>query len=152
MDVVMSYFSESSMACVPLLTGNGVEVETHEHAPTLEEWLERVSKATGPATSLSDVIQGAHPWHGDLRILPHPNQDAYVLASWPDDMANALDCNYRQAIRDGKSPPNAPPSNEPYYGTAFRIRAAGEHSPVFLLLWAREDAGWRVASFNVLTH
>ena len=152
MGIALSYFSESSMACVPLLTEEGVEMKTHEHAPTLEEWLGKVSNAAGPPSSLSDVIQGAHPWHDDLRILPHPNQDAYVLVSGPDDMAKEFHCSYRQAVRDGKSPPDALPSRGPYYGTAFRIRAAGDHSPVFSLLWAREDAGWRITSFDVLTH
>jgi hypothetical protein len=148
---VMSHFSESAMACVPLLAEEGSDIRSNEYAQTLEGWLAEVAKATGGASSLSDAIQGVQPWHGDLRIFPHPNQDAYVLTSGPDDMAREIHCDHRQAIREGSSIPETS-TRGPYYGTAFRIRAAGDHAPVFMLLWARDEARWRVISFNVLTH
>jgi hypothetical protein len=151
-DSVMSHFSESAMACVPLLAEEGSSIESNEHAQTLEGWLAEVAKATGGASSLSDALQGVQPWHGDLRIFQHPNQDAYVLTSGPDDMLREFHCEHRQALQDRKSPPEAVSSSGPYYETAFRIRAAGKHAPVFTFLWAREDDAWRVVSFNVLTH
>jgi hypothetical protein len=151
-DNVMSHFSESAMACVPLLAEEGSNIHPNDHAPTLENWLTEVAKATAEASSLSDAIQAAQPWHGALRIFPHPNQDAYVLTSGPGDMLEEFHCEYRQALRDRQSPPKEVSSPGPYYETAFRVRAAGDHAPVFTFLWAREDDAWRVVSFNVLTH
>jgi len=147
----MEYFSDTAAACAPLLAEEPGEAEKSKHAATLSGWLEEVARITGPVSILSEAIQGAHPWHGDLRVLPHPSQDAFVLTSWPDDMAEEFQCGNRQAIREKKAPPQSG-HHGPFYAAAFRLRTAGDHSPVLRFLWTKEDDEWRIASYGVLTH
>ena len=148
----MAYFSEAAGACVALLAEQPGEVDTSEQAATLRGWLEEVARVTGPSATLSEAIQGANPWHGALTILPHSSQDAYVLTSWPDDMAEEFHCGHRVAIREREAPPSDSGHDAPFYAAAFRLRTAGDHSPVLRFLWTKEDDTWRIASYGVLTH
>ena len=147
----MAYFSDAAAACVSLLAEEPGEAEKSKHAATLRGWLEEVAGIAGPMSTLSQAIQGAHPWHGDLRILPHASQDAFILTRWPDDMAKELLCGSQQAIRERKAPPQ-PGHRDPFYAAAFRLRTAGDHSPLLRFLWTMEDNEWRIASYGVLTH
>jgi len=111
----------------------------------LEQPLARIPSST----NLSDMMSGVQPLNDLLRPVQQENSSAFAMMAVPNQKANSFFCQ----------PPPLPdvsPDLEPadakygsYYLTASRLNYGEEQSPALLLLWTKEDVGWKVVAWAV---
>jgi hypothetical protein len=111
----------------------------------LEEPLTRIP--TG--ANLSGMMSSLQPVNDLLRPVQQENSNAFAMMAVPDQIANSFLCQHRQL-------PEAAPDLKPadakygaYYLTASRLIYEEEQSPALLLLWTREETGWKVVAWAV---
>jgi hypothetical protein len=99
--------------------------------------------------NLSDMMSSLQPSNDLLRPVQQENSNAFAIMAVPDQRANTFLCQHRQT-------PDVPPDLEPadakygaYYLSASRLNYGEEQSPGLLLLWTKEDAGWKVVAWAV---
>ena len=111
----------------------------------LEQPLARISSGT----NLSETMSSVQPVNDLLRPVQQENSNAFAMMAVPDQKANSFLCQQRHL-------PEASPELSPadakygtYYLTASRLNYGEEQSPALLLLWAKEQAGWKVLAWAV---
>ena len=99
--------------------------------------------------NLSDMMSSLQPSNDLLRPVQHENSNAFAIMAVPDQKADSFLCQHRQL-------PDVSPDLKPadakygaYYLSASRLNYGEEQSPALLLLWAKENAGWRVVAWAV---
>ena len=100
----------------------------------------------GGSTSLENAIGSAVPWAPDIKIVSHDREVAYTLLSYPDNLAEQLDCRHRREGRYHHG--ERPRDHGRHFATAFQLKHAGDHPPVVTLLWAMEDEAWKIVVFK----
>ncbi len=111
----------------------------------LEQPLARIPSGT----NLSDMMSSVPPVDDLLRPVQQENSNAFAMMAVPDQKANSFLCQHRHL-------PEASPVLKPadakygtYYLTASRLNYGDEQSPALLLLWAKEQAGWKIVAWAV---
>jgi hypothetical protein len=99
--------------------------------------------------NLSDMMSSLQPSNDLLRPVQQGNSNAFAIMAVPNQKANSFLCQHRQR-------PDASPELKPaeakygaYYLSASRLNYGEEQSPALLLLWTKEDAGWKVVAWAV---
>ena len=99
--------------------------------------------------NLSDMMSSLQPSNDLLRPVQQEDSKAFAIMAVPDQKANSFLCQHRQL-------PQASPDLKPadakygaYYLSASRLNYGEEQSPALLLLWTKEDAGWKVVAWAV---
>ena len=89
------------------------------------------------------------PQNDLLRPVQQENSNAFAMMAVPDQKADSFLCQHRHL-------PEASPELNPadakygtYYLTASRLNYGEEQSPALLLLWTKEQAGWKVVAWAV---
>jgi len=95
------------------------------------------------------MMSSLQPSNDLLRPVQQENSNAFAIMAVPDQKANTFLCQHRQM-------PDVPPDLEPsdakygaYYLSASRLNYGDEQSPGLLLLWTKEEAGWKVVAWAV---
>jgi hypothetical protein len=111
----------------------------------LEQPLARIRSGA----NLSDMMSSVQPVNDLLRPVQQENSNAFAMMAVPDQKANSFLCQHRHL-------PEASPELNPtdakygtYYLTASRLNYGEEQSPALLLLWAKEEASWKVVAWAV---
>jgi hypothetical protein len=111
----------------------------------LAQPLTRISSGT----NLSEMMSSLQSQNDLLRPVEQENSNAFAMMAVPDQKANSFLCQHRQL-------PEASPELNPadakygtYYLTASRLNYEDEQSPALLLLWAKEQASWKVVAWAV---
>ena len=99
--------------------------------------------------NLSDMMSGMQPLNDLLRPVQHENSKAFAIMGVPDQKADSFLCQHRQLPEGSADLKPADAKYGIYYLTASRFNYQEEQSPALLLLWTREDAGWRIVSWAV---
>ena len=99
--------------------------------------------------NLSDMMSSLQPSNDLLRPVQQENSNSFAIMAVPDQKANSFLCQHRQS-------PDVSPDLKPadakygaYYLSASRLNYGEEQSPALLLLWAKEDASWKVVAWAV---
>ena len=99
--------------------------------------------------NLSDMMSSMQPENDLLRPVEQANSNAFAIMAVPDQKANSFLCQHRQM---SEVSPELKPSDAKYgtyYLSASRLNYGEEQSPALLLLWTKEDAGWKVVAWAV---
>ncbi len=111
----------------------------------LAQPLTRISSGT----NLSEMMSSLQSQNDLLRPVQQENSNAFAMMAVPDQKANSFLCQHRHL-------PEASPELNPadakygtYYLTASRLNYGDEQSPALLLLWAKEQASWKVVAWAV---
>ncbi len=79
--------------------------------------------------------------------MDHPDEHTFSLASIPNALADAAECDAR--ARNVRPPLPLPLD----YGNAaemtLRFQTKGGDAPVLRTMWRKEDADWRITSYAV---
>ncbi len=99
--------------------------------------------------NLSDMMSSLQPSNDLLRPVQQENSNSFAIMAVPDQKANSFLCQHRQ--RPDVSPDLKPADAKygGYYLSASRLNYGEEQSPALLLLWAKEDASWKVVAWAV---
>ena len=110
----------------------------------LQQPLERIP----PGANLSDMMSSLQPRDDLLPPVPHENSKAFAIMAVPDQMASSFLCQHRQL----EGAPDLKPADAKYGGyylSASQLNYGEEESPALLLLWTKEEAGWKVVAWTV---
>ncbi len=95
------------------------------------------------------MMSSMQPVDDLLRPVEQENSEALAIMAVPDQMADSFLCQHRQLP---ESSPDLKPSDAKYgayYLTASRFSYGEEQSPALLLLWTKEETGWKIAAWAV---
>ena len=95
------------------------------------------------------MMSGMQPLNDLLRPVQHENSKAFAIMAVPDQKADSFLCQHRHLPESSSDLKPADAKYGAYYLTASRFNYGEEQSPALLLLWAKEDAGWRIVAWAV---
>ena len=110
----------------------------------LQQPLERIASGA----NLSDMMSSLQPRDDLLPPIPHEDSKAFAIMAVPDQMASSFLCQHRQL----EGAPDLKPADAKYgayYLSASELNYGEEESPALLLLWAKEEAGWKIVAWAV---
>jgi hypothetical protein len=99
--------------------------------------------------NLSDMMSSLQPSNDLLRPVQQENSNAFAIMAVPDQKANSFLCQHRQMPEGSTDLQPVDAKYGAYYLSASRLNYGDEQSPALLLLWTKEDAGWRVVAWAV---
>jgi hypothetical protein len=115
----------------------------------IQSALEKPLTRIPAGASLSDMMSSMQPVNDLLRPVQQENSEALAIMAVPEQMADSFLCQRRHLP---ESTPDLKPSDAKYgayYLTASRFNYGEEQSPALLLLWTKEEAGWKIAAWAV---
>ncbi len=101
------------------------------------------------SANLTGMMSGMQPVNDLLRPVQHENSSAFAIMAVPDQLADSFLCQHRHLPEGSPDLKPADAKYGAYYLSASRFNYDGEQSPALLLLWSREDAGWRIVAWAV---
>jgi hypothetical protein len=111
----------------------------------LEQPLTRIP--TG--ANLSDMMSSMQPVDDLLRPVQHENSKSFAIMAVPAQMADSFLCQHRQLPESSPDLKPADAKYGTYYLTASRFNYGEEQSPALLLLWTKEEAGWKIVAWAI---
>jgi hypothetical protein len=99
--------------------------------------------------ALSDLMSEAQPVNELVRPVEHQYSKELAISAIPDQIADSFLC--QQHSRSWKAQLLTPSDAKygTYYLSASRLSYGEEESPAFLLLWAKENAQWKVIAWTI---
>ena len=95
------------------------------------------------------MMSGVQPVNDLLRPVQQENFRAFAIMAVPDQMADSFLCQNRHLPESSPDLKAADAKYGAYYLTASRFNYGEEQSPALLLLWTKEEAGWKIVSWAV---
>jgi hypothetical protein len=151
-DGAFRYLSSKSYACYNLAKGPDAPPSTSQAdaGGKIRASLESAAQRTGTPRTLDALVSSAEPFHPSIRVMNHRYQRTFALASIPNALADAAECEARAS--DAWAVPDPIPLE---YGQAFeetfRVRTKGGDAPTLRLMWRKEDGAWRITTYAVET-
>jgi len=140
------FASQRSYQCLP---APSEEQKKLTPAARIQSGLEQPLARIPPGANLSDMMSSLQPQNDLLRPVQQEHSNAFAIMAVPEQKANSFLCQHRH-------PPEASPELNPadakygtYYLSASRLNYGEEQSPALLLLWTKEDTGWKVLAWAV---
>ena len=99
--------------------------------------------------NLADMMSSLQPTNDLLRPVQQENSNAYAIMAVPDQKANSFLCQHRHQPESSLELNAADAKYGTYYLSASRLNYGEEQSPALLLLWTREQSGWKVLAWAV---
>ena len=94
-------------------------------------------------------MSSMQPVNDLLRPVQQENSKAFAIMAVPDQMADSFLCQHRHLPESSPDLKPADAKYGAYYLTASRFNYGEEQSPALLLLWTKEDAGWKIVAWAV---
>lgn len=142
------FFALSAYAC--LSVGLLPEQRSASHggsaAESLRGYLQQIVSHSPSAHKLEQITERFDPDNPTLGIVRHAHENAYLLTSVPDEEASDLLC---QQPGNTNTVRRSPISREPYFATFFKLIEPGEEPAGLGLLWAKENADWKIIAFQM---
>jgi hypothetical protein len=95
------------------------------------------------------MMSGVQPTNDLLRPVQQENSKAYAIMAVPDQKAHSFLCRHRQQSESSSELNPADAKYGTYYLSASRLNYGEEQSPALLLLWTKEQSGWKVVAWAV---
>ena len=111
----------------------------------LEQPLTRIPSGA----NLSDMMSSVQPVNDLLRPVQQETSNAFAMMAVPDQKADSFLCQHRHLPEASSEVNPIDAKYGTYYLTASRLNYGEEQSPALLLLWAKEEAGWKVVAWAV---
>jgi hypothetical protein len=123
--------------------------ESLEPAKRIVSALDRVLKRVATGNNLSNLMSGVQPVNDLLRPVTQADSQAFAIMAVPDQKADSFLCQNRHLPEKTQewSPDEA--TYGTYYLSASRLNFGEEQSPALLLLWTKEQAGWKIVAWAV---
>jgi hypothetical protein len=148
-DAAFRHLSPKSYSCYNVMRGpDRPEARSPEEAARfIREGLGNLGSLTGDRSSLDEILQGVEPVSPTVRIVTHPEEDAFTMVSFPNPVAKWADCATR--ARGEAFPDDIPLEYGDTYGIFFRLRTEAGETPVLKTLWVKEAGAWKITAYDV---
>jgi hypothetical protein len=147
-EAAFRFFAPSAYAClsVALLPERRRAGDGDSAAESLRRHLQQIASRSPSAHKLEQLVERFDPDNPTLGVVRHAHEKAYLLTNVPADEASELLCqqpgitntDHRSLI-----------SREPYFATFFKLIEPGEEPAGLGLLWAKENADWKIIAFQM---
>ena len=147
-DVIQAsrFASERSYQCLPAHSEHQMKLTpTARIQSALEQPLTRIRSGV----NLSDMMSSVQPVDDLLRPVQQENSRSFAIMAVPDQMADSFLCQNRHLPESSPDLKPADAKYGAYYLTASRFNYGEEQSPALLLLWTKEEAGWKIVAWAV---
>jgi len=147
-DVVQAsrFASQRSYQCLAAPSGGQKKLTP---IAAIQSALEQPLTRIPASANLSDMMSCMQPLNDLLRPVQHGDSNAFAIMAVPDQMADSFLCQHRDRPETSPDLNPADAKYGAYYLTASRFNYEEEQSPALLLLWTKEDLGWRIAAWAV---
>ena len=148
-DAAFRYLSPAAYPCYDLARNPADPASTsaEDAGRKIRAGLERAGQLAGPARNLDAILVSAEPIHPAVRVMDHAHSRTFSLASIPNAIGDAVECDARAG---GAIPPDPLPLE---YGKAFgltvRFGPGASDAPVLRMLWRNENGTWRIRSYDL---
>jgi hypothetical protein len=121
-------------------------------AQLVQTGMKNAATFVGNVKKLEEAIVAPVVSHPDVQLVKHSNSKAFVIASVPDHMGTAADCQGREAGKEIYL--EKPASGNVYghfYAAGFRLLKPGNEAGVLWTVWAKENSQWKIVSYFLVT-
>lgn len=115
----------------------------------IQSGLEQPLNEIPSGRNLTDEMSSVQPVDDLMRPVEQENSKAFAIMAVPDQIAGSFLCENRHLAEE---PPQLQPAEATYgtyYLSASQLNFGEEQSPTFLLLWAKEQARWKVVAWAI---
>jgi len=113
----------------------------------IQSGLEQPLRRIPSGGNFSDMMSSVQPLNDLLRPVQQENSVAFAIMAVPDQMADSFLCQHRQRPEIASDLNPADAKYGAYYLSASRLNYEEEQSPALLLLWTKEELGWKVVAW-----
>ena len=145
------YLAPSSYACVN--PSSQPSRTPAQYSAQLRDTLSTIANDLEPAQHIDEVLEPVDPDHPGLKLVDHPEQDAYTIVAVPDTMASIFMCE-----KESRAHPYQPADWEAqsssygkYYELLFEVRTPGEHPASLSFLWSKDQGQWKIVSYEMVS-
>ena len=111
--------------------------------------LDRVLQRVEIGNNLSNLMTSVQPVNDELRPVQQENSPAFAIMSVPDQKADSFLCQNRHLPEKTRELKPGEDQYGAYFLSASRLKYGEEESPALLLLWTKEQAGWKLVAWAV---
>jgi hypothetical protein len=141
-----SFASQRSYQCLPAPSDSQ---KTMTSVARIQSALELPLTRIPAGPNLSEMMSSMQPVNDLLRPVQQENSKAFSIMAVPDQMAASFLCHHRDLPESSSDLKPADAKYGGYYLTASRFNYGEEQSPALLLLWSKENAGWKIDAWAV---
>ena len=151
-DKAMEYVDTECLACVKIYADEGVKAPStpQETRELLKQGMARTASAVGPIQSLDKAIIAAEPHHQDIKLVKHADAEAFAIASIPESMGLASDCERRRPNGEPAFSEGAAGAYGKYYATGFSLGQGNTSPSVLWIVWASKNGAWKAVSYLLI--
>jgi hypothetical protein len=110
--------------------------------------MKRVTGVIGRKSDVAEAIRSITPAHPALKLVTHPQEQAYTLVSVPDEIARAFECRSQVKGVNAARKVGNPGVYGNYYGAIFELNIRGEPAAL-RLLWGKEKGQWQIIAYSI---
>ena len=111
--------------------------------------LDRVLQRVVTGNNLSNLMSSVQPVNDLLRPVEQEGSQAFAIMAVPDQKADSFLCQNRHLPEKNLELKPGEAKYGAYYLSASRLNFGEEQSPALLLLWTKEQTGWKVIAWAV---
>ena len=141
-----AFASQRSYQCLP---SPSEEQKKLTPVARIQSGLEQPLTRIPSGANLSDMMTSIQPVNDLLRPVQQENRNAFAMIAVPDQKADGFLCQHRHLPEASSELSPTDAKYGTYYLTASRLNYGEEQSPALLLLWSKEQAGWKVIAWAV---
>jgi hypothetical protein len=141
------------LACVAVYRADDAQApSTREEArELLKAGMARASAAIGPVRHLDGTIVAPQVHHPALKLVKHGEDAAFVVASIPEAMGVAADCQRRRPDGDPDFTAAAATGYGHYYAAGFSVSNGNLDPATLWTVWRNVNGSWKIVSYTLLT-
>jgi hypothetical protein len=118
-------------------------------ATRLRSALDRVLQRVATGNNLHNLMSSVQPVNDLLRPVEQEDSRAFAIMAVPDQKADSFLCQNRKLPEKNQELNPGEAKYGAYYLSASRLNFGEEQSPALLLLWTKEQPGWKVVAWAV---
>jgi len=149
-DSALRYLTPECLECAKLYRSE--DSPAPAVAPELlKSAMARIAASVGSVKHLEEAIVPAQPHHQDMKLVKHPDDKAFVIASIPEYMGDAAKCDRRDADGDPIFSQAPATGYGKYYASGFSLNEGKNHPAILWIVWAKVDGSWKASAYVLLT-
>jgi hypothetical protein len=117
----------------------------------LTDGMMRTAATVGPVKRLDEAIVAAQPHHQEMKLVKHPDDRAFVIASIPESMGDAAKCDRRDADGEPIFSPAPATGYGTYYASGFSLNEGRNHPAILWIVWTKVNGSWKALAYTLLT-
>ncbi len=139
------FVSQRAYQCL----GASPAAEKSSAATRTRSALDRVLQRVATGNKLSSLMSSVQPVNDLLRPVEQEDSQAFAIMAVPDQKADSFLCQNRHLSEKTQELKLEEAKYGTYYLSASRLNFGEEQSPALLLLWTKEQPGWKVVAWAV---